>query len=153
MEEDEWRETLKYSFKNSIYANFIFNFFNNIATLCCPRCSFRFTFSAKDKFYRLTVILLLHPQHRGPFRMRIYERENFGGQMYELSDDCDNIMDCFHMSDCQSCNVMDGHWLMFEQPGFRGRMLYLRPGEYRNLREMGSNITKFSSIRRIMDSC
>lgn len=54
MEEDEWRETLKYSFKNSIYANFIFNFFNNIATLCCPRCSFRFTFSAKDKFYRLT---------------------------------------------------------------------------------------------------
>lgn len=100
-----------------------------------------------------TVILLLHPQHRGPFRMRIYERENFGGQMYELSDDCDNIMDRFHMSDCQSCNVMDGHWLMFEQPGFRGRMLYLRPGEYRNLREMGSNITKFSSIRRIMDSC
>ncbi|XP_030603879.1 gamma-crystallin M3-like isoform X1 [Archocentrus centrarchus] len=93
------------------------------------------------------------PMYRGPFRMRIYERENFGGQMNELSDDCDNMMDRFHMSDCQSCNVMDGHWLMFEQPSFRGRMLYLRPGEYRNLRETGSNITNFSSIRRIMDSC
>ncbi|XP_022621302.1 gamma-crystallin M3-like [Seriola lalandi dorsalis] len=95
------------------------------------------------------------PTHRGPFRMRIYERENFGGQMHELMDnDCDNMMDRFRMSDCQSCNVMDGHWLMFEQPNYRGRMLYLKPGEYRNLREMGmNNMTRFSSIRRIMDSC
>uniref|UniRef100_UPI0037E79A27 gamma-crystallin M3-like n=1 Tax=Semicossyphus pulcher TaxID=241346 RepID=UPI0037E79A27 len=94
------------------------------------------------------------PTHRGPFKMRIYERENFGGQMHELVDDCDSMMDRFRMSDCQSCNVMEGHWLMFEQPGFRGRMLYLRPGEYRNLQEMGmNNMSRFSSIRRIMDSC
>nr|XP_033473810.1 gamma-crystallin M3-like [Epinephelus lanceolatus] len=33
------------------------------------------------------------PMHRGQFRMRIYERENLGGQMHELMDDCDNIMD------------------------------------------------------------
>merc|ERR1711921_24755 len=51
------------------------------------------------------------PMHRGQFRMRIYERENFGGQMNELVDDCDNIMERFHMNDCQSCHVMDGHWL------------------------------------------
>ncbi|KAM9766952.1 gamma-crystallin M3-like [Menidia menidia] len=93
------------------------------------------------------------PMHRGPFRMRIFERENFGGQMHELTEDCDNMMDRFRMSDCQSCSVMDGHWLMYEQPGYRGRMIYLRPGEYRNLREMGmGNISRFSSIRRIMDS-
>ncbi|XP_068575360.1 gamma-crystallin M3-like [Cebidichthys violaceus] len=94
------------------------------------------------------------PMHRGPFRMRIYEKENFGGQMHELMDDCDNMMDRFRMSDCQSCNVMDGHWLMFEQPNYRGKMLYLRPGEYRNLRETGmSDMMRFSSIRRITDSC
>ncbi|XP_005815691.1 gamma-crystallin M3-like [Xiphophorus maculatus] len=94
------------------------------------------------------------PMQRGPFRLKIYERENFAGQMHELVDDCENMMDRFRISECQSCNVMEGHWLMFEQPNYRGKMLYLRPGEYRNLREMGlSGSTRFSSIRRIMDAC
>ncbi|KAM9342625.1 gamma-crystallin M3-like isoform 1-T1 [Pholidichthys leucotaenia] len=95
------------------------------------------------------------PMHRGPFRMRIYERENFGGQTHELVDDCDSIMDRYRMSDCQSANVTDGHWLMYEQPQFRGRMIYLRPGEYRSMRDMGmdSSDMRIGSVRRIMDSC
>uniref|UniRef100_A0A3B3ZMH9 Beta/gamma crystallin 'Greek key' domain-containing protein n=1 Tax=Periophthalmus magnuspinnatus TaxID=409849 RepID=A0A3B3ZMH9_9GOBI len=93
------------------------------------------------------------PMHRGQFRMRIYERENFSGQMYEMMDDCDNIQDRYRMNDCMSCHVMDGHWLMYEQPHYRGRMMYLRPGEYRSFRDMGSSGTRFTSMRRIMDSC
>ncbi|XP_036072317.1 gamma-crystallin M3 [Oryzias melastigma] len=94
------------------------------------------------------------PMHRGQFRMRIYERENFGGQMQELMEDCESLQERYSMSDCQSCNVMEGHWLMFEQPNFRGRMVYLRPGEYRSLRDMStSNITRSSSVRRVMDAC
>ncbi|XP_046887123.1 gamma-crystallin M3-like [Hypomesus transpacificus] len=94
------------------------------------------------------------PMHRGSYRMQLFERENFGGQMHELMDDCDSIQERYRMSDCQSCNVMDGHWLMYEQPNYRGRMMYLRPGEYRNLREMGmSNMMRFSSMRRIVDMC
>ncbi|GLD56169.1 gamma-crystallin M3-like protein [Lates japonicus] len=93
------------------------------------------------------------PMHRGQFRMRIYERENFGGQMYELMDDCDNMMDRYRMNDCMSCNVMDGHWLMYEQPHYRGRMMYLRPGEYRSFRDMGYSGMRWMSMRRIMDSC
>lgn len=102
------------------------------------------------EFEKVIYVALLSLQHRGPFRMRIYEREHFGGQMHELSDDCDNVMERFRMSDCQSCHVTDGHWLMFEQPNFRGRMLYVRPGEYRDLRDPEMRI---SSIRRITDSC
>ncbi|XP_074525768.1 gamma-crystallin M3-like [Halichoeres trimaculatus] len=93
------------------------------------------------------------PMHRGPFRMMIYERENCNGQMHELTDDCDNVMDRYRMSQCMSCNVMDGHWLMYEQPNFRGRMMYMRPGEYRNFMNMGNNPTRFMSFRRITDSC
>ncbi|XP_062390329.1 gamma-crystallin M1-like [Sardina pilchardus] len=93
------------------------------------------------------------PHHRGQFRMRIYERESFGGQMMELMDDCDSIMDRYRMSDCQSCNVMDGHWLMYEQPHFRGRMMYMRPGEYRSFRDMGMSNMRFMSMRRITDMC
>ena len=86
--------------------------------------------------------------------MRIYERENFGGQMKELMEDCDSIQERYRMSDCQSANVMDGHWLMFEQPLFRGRMLYLRPGEYRSMRDMGMGPMdmRIGSIRRIVES-
>ncbi|XP_055735176.1 gamma-crystallin M3-like [Salvelinus fontinalis] len=98
------------------------------------------------------------PMHRGNFRMRIYERENFGGQMHEMMDDCDSIQERYRMSDCQSCNVMDGHWLMYEQPHFRGRQMYMRPGEYRNFRDMGMGMggmsggMRFMSMRRIMDN-
>ncbi|XP_051283996.1 gamma-crystallin M3-like isoform X1 [Dicentrarchus labrax] len=93
------------------------------------------------------------PMHRGQYRMRIYESENFEGQMHELMDDCESLQDRYNMSDCQSCNVMDGHWLMFELPNYRGRMLYVGPGEYRSLRELGMNMTRISSTKRIMDIC
>ncbi|XP_047433084.1 gamma-crystallin M3-like [Mugil cephalus] len=94
------------------------------------------------------------PMHRGQFRMRIYERENFGGQMHELMEDCESLQDRYYMSDCQSCNVMDGHWLMFEQANYKGRMVYVRPGEYRSFRDMGlSNVMRISSVRRVMDVC
>ncbi|XP_066542214.1 gamma-crystallin M3-like [Hoplias malabaricus] len=95
----------------------------------------------------------LIPQHRGAFRMRVYERENFGGQMQELMDDCDSFRERLRMSDCQSCQVMDGHWLMYEQPHYRGRMIYMRPGEYRSFRNLGTSHTRFSSVRRITESC
>ncbi|XP_053181265.1 gamma-crystallin M2-like [Scomber japonicus] len=93
------------------------------------------------------------PMHRGSYRMRIYERENFGGQMHELMDDCDSVMDRYRMSNCMSCNVMDGHWLMYEQAHYRGRMMYFRPGEYRNFMNMGMSGMRFMSMRRITDSC
>merc|ERR1712002_392734 len=92
------------------------------------------------------------PMRRGSYRMKIYERENFGGQMHEMMDDCENVMDRYRMSNCMSCHVMDGHWLMYEQPNYRGRMMYMRPGEYRNFMNMGMGNMRFMSMKRIMDS-
>ncbi|XP_056315257.1 crystallin, gamma M4 [Danio aesculapii] len=92
------------------------------------------------------------PQHRGTFRMRIYEKENFGGMSYELTDDCESTADRFRLSEMRSCHVMDGHWLLYEQPHYRSRMLYLRPGEYRSFRDTGISF-RFSSLRRIMEPC
>ncbi|XP_044211902.1 gamma-crystallin M2-like [Thunnus albacares] len=92
------------------------------------------------------------PMHRGSFRMKIYERENFEGQMNELTEDCEDILDRFGMSTCLSCNVMEGHWLMYEQPQYRGRMVYMKPGEYRNFMNIGMGNMRFMSMRRIIDS-
>ncbi|XP_077947552.1 gamma-crystallin M3-like [Gasterosteus aculeatus] len=100
-----------------------------------------------------TRFLIPQQQPGGSHRMKIYERENFGGQSHEMMDDCDNIMDRYRMNECQSCHVMDGHWLMYEQPQFRGKMMYMRPGEYRSFRDMGMSGMRFSSVRRVTDSC
>ncbi|XP_052420651.1 crystallin, gamma M5 [Carassius gibelio] len=93
------------------------------------------------------------PMHKGAFRMRIFEGENFVGQKYELMDDCESIQERFHMADCQSCNVTHGHWLLYEQPNFEGRMIYIRPGEYSSFNNIGLGPVKIHSIRRIMESC
>ncbi|KAM9449781.1 gamma-crystallin M2-like [Clarias gariepinus] len=91
------------------------------------------------------------PMYRGSYRMKVYERENFMGQTMDVMDDCDSFMDRYHWSNSfMSCNVMDGHWLMYEHPHYRGRMWYFRPGEYRNFRDYGG--MRFMSMRRIMDS-
>lgn len=97
-------------------------------------------------------IRLYFLQHEGPFKMRIYERANFEGQMQELTDDCDSIQDQYQIPEMQSCNVMEGYWLIFEQPNYEGRMFYLRPGEYRNLKEMTTEGKRFNSTRRITES-
>ncbi|XP_058888454.1 gamma-crystallin M2-like isoform X1 [Acipenser ruthenus] len=93
------------------------------------------------------------PQHRGSYRMKIYERENFGGQTMEFMDDCESVSDRFRYQDIHSCNVMDGYWIMYEQPNYRGRQYFMRPGEYRRYSDWGGMSSRIGSFRRIMDSC
>ncbi|GLD56175.1 beta-crystallin S-1-like protein [Lates japonicus] len=90
------------------------------------------------------------PVHSGAFRMRLYEHFDMGGTMMELTDDCPNLMDRFRMINFNSCNV-DGHWLLYEQPHYRGRHYYLRPGQYRSFSDWHGNSSRISSIRRLMD--
>lgn len=81
--------------------------------------------------------------------MRIFERSEFGGQMTELTDDCPNLYERFHYNDIYSCNVMEGSWLLYEHPNYRGRQYLLTPGEYRRYNEWGSMSARVGSIRRI----
>ncbi|XP_069019877.1 gamma-crystallin M2-like isoform X1 [Embiotoca jacksoni] len=91
------------------------------------------------------------PMHRGSYKIRLYERPDMSGQMQEVSDDCPNVQDRLRMSDINSSNVVDGHWLMYDQPNYRGRSYYLRPGEYRRYSDWGSASPKIGSFRRITD--
>ncbi|XP_039610903.1 gamma-crystallin M2-like [Polypterus senegalus] len=93
------------------------------------------------------------PQHRGSYRMRVYERENFGGQMMEFMDDCESVQDRFRYQDIHSCNVMDGYWIMYEQPHYRGRQYFLRPGEYRRYTDWGGMNPRIGSFKHITDFC
>lgn len=71
--------------------------------------------------------------------------------MHELADDCPNVQDHFSMSDFNSCIVLDGHWLLYDQANYKGRAYYLRPGEYRRYSDWGGANPRVVSLRRIMD--
>lgn len=77
--------------------------------------------------------------------MMIYERPEFRGRMTELTDDCPS----HHSNDIASCNVIDGHWIFYEHPHYRGRQYLMRPGEYRRCSEWGSMSSRVGSIKRI----
>lgn len=97
------------------------------------------------------TLILLFLQHRGSYKIRLYERSDMAGQMQEVSDDCPNIQDRLRMPDINSCNVVDGHWLLYDQPNYRGRTYYLRPGEYRRYSDWGGASPRIGSLRRITD--
>ncbi|XP_078539798.1 gamma-crystallin-3-like [Lissotriton helveticus] len=93
----------------------------------------------------------LTPEHHGSNRIRIYERENFGGQMVEFSEDCPNVFEQFQYNDIYSCNVFEGHWIFYDEPNYRGHQYYLRPGEYRKYTDWGAISPRVGSIRRLRE--
>ncbi|XP_062320443.1 gamma-crystallin S-1-like isoform X1 [Osmerus eperlanus] len=91
------------------------------------------------------------PAYSGNYRMKIFERSDFGGKMMELSDDCPNLQDRFRLRDVSSCSVMEGYWILHEHPNYRGRQYFLRPGEYNKHSDWGSLSTSIGSVRRVTE--
>ncbi|XP_040213284.1 gamma-crystallin 1-like [Rana temporaria] len=91
----------------------------------------------------------LTPQHRGPFRLSVYEKEDFKGQMMEFTEDCPRVYEQFRYNDIHSCHVHDGYWMFYEEPNYKGRQYYLRPGEYRRYTDWGASSSKIGSFRRV----
>ncbi|XP_063284833.1 gamma-crystallin 1-like [Pelobates fuscus] len=89
------------------------------------------------------------PQHHGSFKVKIYDREDFRDHMMEFTEDCPNVYDRFRYNDIHSCQVLDGYWMFYEEPNYRGRQYYLRPGEYRRYTDWGATSPRIGSFRRI----
>ncbi|XP_072274771.1 gamma-crystallin-3-like [Pyxicephalus adspersus] len=91
----------------------------------------------------------LAPLHRGPFKVKIYERGDFQGHMMEFNEDCPQVYERFRYHDINSCQVLDGHWMFYEESNYRGRQYYLRPGEYRRYSDWGAANSRIGSFRRV----
>lgn len=91
------------------------------------------------------------PQYTGKYRMKIFERSDFGGQAMELNEDCPDLRQRFHNGDIFSANVMEGYWTLHEHPNYTGRQYFLHPGEYRRHVEWGSPSPTMGSLRRVTD--
>ncbi|XP_075385646.1 gamma-crystallin B-like [Tenrec ecaudatus] len=88
----------------------------------------------------------------GAHRIRIYEREDYRGQMAEFTADCSSLQDRFHLSETHSLHVLEGCWVLYEMPSYRGRQYLLRPGEYRRYHDWGAVSARVGSLRRATDS-
>ncbi|XP_030627198.1 gamma-crystallin M2-like [Chanos chanos] len=85
------------------------------------------------------------------FHIRIYERRDFTGQTVELTDDCPSLLEQFCFREVHSCKVLDGAWVFFELPNYRGRQYLLEKGEYRRFSEWSALHPTVGSIRRVQD--
>ncbi|XP_075687364.1 gamma-crystallin-3-like [Rhinoderma darwinii] len=91
------------------------------------------------------------PQHRGTFRIRIYEKEEFNGAMLEFTEDCPHLHEEFRHPDICSCNVLEGHWIFYEEPNYRGRQYYLKPREYKRYSDWEATNSRVGSFRRVQE--
>ncbi|XP_066433913.1 gamma-crystallin-3-like [Eleutherodactylus coqui] len=91
----------------------------------------------------------ISPQHQGSFKIRIYEKEDFRGQMMEFNEDCPHVHERFRYNDIHSCHVHDGYWMFYDEPNYKGRQYYLRPGEYRRFSDWGATSPRIGSFRRV----
>ncbi|TNN54481.1 Gamma-crystallin M2 [Liparis tanakae] len=91
----------------------------------------------------------MYPPYRGSYKMRIYNRSDMMGHTMEFMDDCPNLYDRFRYRDIYSCNIMEGFWIFYEHPNYRGRQYFLRPGEYRACNDWGCHNPTVGSFRRM----
>uniref|UniRef100_H2UVY8 Crystallin, gamma S3 n=1 Tax=Takifugu rubripes TaxID=31033 RepID=H2UVY8_TAKRU len=84
------------------------------------------------------------------FRIRVYERPDFSGQMLECTEDLRDLADHWHRHEVQSAQVLDGTWVFFELPNFHGRQYLLEKGEYRRFTEWAAMNPKVGSFRRVV---
>ncbi|XP_044624228.1 gamma-crystallin A-like isoform X1 [Equus asinus] len=86
-------------------------------------------------------------------RIRLYERDDYRGLVSELTEDCPCIHDRFRLSELRSLQVLEGCWVLYEMPSYRGRQYLLRPGDYRWYHDWGAVDARVGSLRRVIDLC
>ncbi|XP_023262100.1 gamma-crystallin M2-like, partial [Seriola lalandi dorsalis] len=85
------------------------------------------------------------------WKIRFYDKQDFGGQAAECVDDCPSIYDTFKLREFHSCVVMDGAWVLYEQPNYQGHQYFLERGEYPNYTDWGATSPAVGSFRMIKE--
>lgn len=87
----------------------------------------------------------------GRGHIQVFEKGDFGGQMFEATEDCPSIMDECRIREVHACRVLEGVWVFYEHPNYRGRQYLLPKGEYRQPVEWGAVSPAVQSFRSIAE--
>lgn len=98
-----------------------------------------------------SLLLLCFQSSGGQYKIQIFEKGDFSGQMYETSEDCPSTMEQFHMREIHSCKVLEGAWIFDELPNYHGRQYLLDKKEYRKPIDWGATSPAVQSLRRIVE--
>lgn len=83
------------------------------------------------------------------WRMSVWEKANFEGESLELTENQPTFLELWQNRDVHSCKVLEGAWIFYEHPNYRGRQMLLEKGEYRRYSEWGGRDPTVGSIRRV----
>ncbi|XP_037694749.1 gamma-crystallin S isoform X1 [Choloepus didactylus] len=100
---------------------------------------------------RLSSCRAVHLSSGGQYKIQIFEKGDFNGQMYETTEDCPSIMEQFHLREIHSCKVLDGVWIFYELPNYRGRQYLLDKKEYRKPIDWSAASPAVQSFRRVVE--
>ncbi|XP_048411643.1 beta-crystallin B2-like [Stegostoma tigrinum] len=82
----------------------------------------------------------------------LYENPNFTGKKIEIIDD---DVPSFHAHGYQekvsSIRVLNGTWVGYQYPGYRGYQYLLEKRDYKDVTEFGAQKPQIQSVRRIRD--
>ncbi|KAM7132331.1 gamma-crystallin S isoform 1-T1 [Molossus nigricans] len=100
---------------------------------------------------RLGSCKAVHLSSGGQYKIQIFEKGDFNGQMHETTEDCPSVMEQFRMREVHSCKVLEGAWIFYELPTYRGRQYLLDKKEYRKPIDWGAASPAVQSFRRIVE--
>lgn len=96
--------------------------------------------------------LTLHLQTSGAqYKMKFYDKPEFAGQAYDANEDCPSVPERFHLREVHSCKVVEGFWVFYEHPNYRGRQYFLEKGDYRKPVDWGAVCATVQSFRRLTE--
>ncbi|XP_051979555.1 gamma-crystallin S isoform X2 [Xyrauchen texanus] len=100
---------------------------------------------------RLCSCKMIHFVTKSEYKIQLYDKGDFAGQVYETTEDCPSLMDRFRTREVHSCKVLDGIWIFYEHPNYRGRQYLLEKGDYRKPVDWGAVCPTVQSFKRLME--
>ncbi|XP_052461947.1 crystallin, gamma S4 [Carassius gibelio] len=89
----------------------------------------------------------------GNLKLKLFERPNFDGQTWEVTESTPSIQERFLCREIHSCKVQEGPCVFFEHANYSGRQYLLEKGEYRRHTEWGAMHPIVGSVRQITTDC
>ncbi|MGH0143779.1 UNVERIFIED_CONTAM: hypothetical protein FKN15_000935 [Acipenser sinensis] len=94
---------------------------------------------------------MIHFTSSSQCKIQLYDKGDFAGQVFKATEDCPSVMDQFRTREVHSCKVLEGAWVFFEHPNYRGRQYLLQKGEYHRPVDWGAVCPTVQSFRRLTE--